>query len=111
MAAHDLLPLVPLVLALLVPATLFVAALLLSRRAPFVTASLVTLVTAGLSVLAVTLRGLFSVLGYGARGRVGSMVHDQIQLNVVSSVMLVLVSTLAIIVVRYSRTYLGGESG
>src|SRR4029079_14955077 len=112
MAASELLPLLPLVLALLVPTTLFVAALILSRRSPFATASLVTFVTAGLSVLAVTLHALFSVLGYGARGqRVGSTVYDQIQLDLVSSAMLVLVCTLAIVVVRYSRTYLAGESG
>ena len=112
MGAHDLLPLLPLVLALLVPTTLFVAALLLSRRSPFGTASLVTFVSAGLSVLAVTLHALLSLLGYGARGkRLGSTVYDQIQLDLVSSAMLVLVCALAIIVVRYSRTYLAGESG
>jgi NAD(P)H-quinone oxidoreductase subunit 5 len=112
MGAHDLLPLVPLILALLVPTTLFVAALVLSRRSPFGTASLVTFVTAGLAVLAVTLHALFTLLGYGARGkRVGSTVFDQIQLDLASSAMLLLVCTLAIIVVRYSRTYLAGESG
>jgi NAD(P)H-quinone oxidoreductase subunit 5 len=112
MAARDLLPLLPLVLALLVPTTLFVAALLLSRRSPFVTASLVTFVTAGLSVLAVTLHALFSLLGYRARGQwVGATVYDQIDLDVASSAMLLLVCGLAIIVVRYSRTYLAGESG
>ncbi|CAN5791823.1 NADH-quinone oxidoreductase subunit L [soil metagenome] len=112
MAARDLLPLLPLVLALLVPTTLFVAALLLSRRSPFGTASLVTFVTAGLSVLAVTLHALSSLLGYGARGpRVGSTVYDQFELDLVSSAMLLLVCALAIVVVRYSRTYLAGESG
>src|SRR5690349_24684442 len=102
MAAHDLLPLLPLVLALLVPTTLFVAALLLSRRSPFATASLVTVVAAGLSVLAVTLHALVSLLGYSAhRQRVGSTVYDQTELDLASSAMLVLVCTLAIIVVRY----------
>jgi NAD(P)H-quinone oxidoreductase subunit 5 len=112
MAVRDLLALLPLVLALLVPTTLFVAALLLSRRAPFATASFVTIATAGLSVLAVTLHALFSVLGYGVRGqRAGSTVYDQIELDLASSAMLLLVSALAIIVVRYSRTYLAGERG
>jgi NAD(P)H-quinone oxidoreductase subunit 5 len=112
MAARDLLPLLPLVLALLVPTTLFVAALLLSRRSPFATASLVTFVTAGLSALAVTLHALLSVLGYGAPAkRVGSTVYDQVELDLVSSAMLLLVCALAIIVVRYSRNYLAGESG
>ena len=112
MAAHDLLPLLPLALALLVPTTLFGGALLLSRRSPFATASFVTLGTAGLSLLAVMLHALFSAVGYGAHGqRIGSTVYDQIQLDLVSSAMLVLVSTLGLIVVRYSRTYLAGESG
>ncbi len=112
MALHDLLPLAPLVLALLVPTTLSVAALLLSRSAPFVTASLVTFVSAGLAFLAVSLHALFSVLGYGARTpRIGSTVFDQIELDLVSSAMLLLVCTLAIVVVRYSRTYLAGEGG
>jgi NAD(P)H-quinone oxidoreductase subunit 5 len=112
MAARDLLPLLPLVLALLVPTTLSVAALLLSRRSPFATASLVTFVSAGLAVLAVSLHGLFSLLGYGTRGhRLGSTVYDQVELDLVSSAMLLLVCALGIIVVRYSRTYLAGESG
>jgi NAD(P)H-quinone oxidoreductase subunit 5 len=112
MAGLDLLALLPLVLAFLVPTTLFVAALLLSRRSPFVTASRVTFAAAGLAVLAVSLHAVFSLLGYGVRGqRVGSTVYDQIELDLVSSAMLLLVCALAIIVVRYSRTYLAGESG
>ncbi|MDB4997965.1 MAG: dehydrogenase, subunit 5 [Myxococcaceae bacterium] len=110
--AADLLPLLPLILALLVPVALFAASLLLARRSPFRTASLVTFVTAGLSILAVTLHGVFSLLGYAPRGqRVGSTIYDQIQLDLVSSAMLVLVCALGIVVVRYSRTYLAGESG
>ena len=112
MAAHDLLPLAPRVLALLVPTVLSAAALLLSRRSPFATASLATFVSAGLAVLAVALHALSFLLGRGTRGRrVGSTVFDQIELDLVSCAMLVLVSTLAIVVVRYSRTYLAGESG
>jgi NAD(P)H-quinone oxidoreductase subunit 5 len=110
--AADLLPLLPLVLALLVPTTLFAASMLLSRRSPFATASLVTLVTAGLALLAVALHALFSVLGYSAHGQlIGSTIYDQIQLDLVSSTMLVLVCALAIVVVRFSRTYLAGEKG
>ena len=36
--------------------------------------------------------------------------HDVVQLDIVSSAMFVLVSTLAVVVVRYSRTYLAGQS-
>ena len=112
MAARDLLPLLPLVLALLVPTILFLSALLLSRRSPFGTASLATFVAAGVSVLAVATHALLSLLGYGARGpRIGATIYDQVQLDLVSSAMLVLVSALGIIVVRYSRTYLAGERG
>ena len=112
MGAQDLLPLLPLLLALLVPTSLFLAALLVARRAPFVTASLVTFVAAGLSVSAVAIHGLLSLLGYGPRGpRLGSTVYDQVRLDLVSSAMLLLVCALGIIVVRYSRTYLAGESG
>ena len=35
--------------------------------------------------------------------------HDVVQLDIVSSAMFVLVSTLALVVVRYSRTYLAGQ--
>lgn len=112
MAARDLLPLIPLVLAFLVPTVLFVAALVLSRRAPFATASVVTFVCAGLAVGAVALHGLFSALGYRAPARrVGSTIYDQVRLDLVSCAMLLLVCALAIIVVRYSRTYLAGETG
>lgn len=108
----DLLPLIPLGLALLVPTVLFVAALVLSRRAPFGTASLVTFVSAGLSGAAVAIHGLIVVLGHHTVApRVGSTVYDQIRLDLVSSVMLLLVCALAIIVVRYSRSYLAGETG
>ncbi len=112
MGARDLLPLLPLVLALLVPTALFVASLLLSRRFPFATASLATFVAAGLSVLAVALQATFWLLGYGVRGQpFGATVFDQVQLGFVSCAMLLLVSALGIVVVRYSRTYLAGESG
>lgn len=111
MALRDLLPLAPLLLALLVPTTFFGAAILLSRRSPFAAASLVTFVTAGLALLAVALHAVVSLLGYTRGRRVGSTVYDQVQLDLVSCVMLLLVCALAIIVVRYSRTYLAGENG
>ena len=40
-----------------------------------------------------------------------SVLLDVVQLDVVSSAMFVLVSTLAFVVVRYSRTYLAGQAG
>ncbi len=111
MSSHDLLALSPLVLASLVPALLGVATFFVSRRSPFTAASIVTILTAGLSFLAVTLRPLLSWAGYDARSSMpGSVMHFMAQLDVVSSAMLVLVSTLVLVVVRYSRTYLAGEN-
>jgi NAD(P)H-quinone oxidoreductase subunit 5 len=112
MASHDLLSLLPLFLASLVPASLVVAAFLVSRqRSRFLTvASFVTTLAAGLAYLAVILRPLLSWAGYDARTtRPGSVMHDVVQLDIVSSAMFVLVSTLALVVVRYSRTYLAGQ--
>ncbi len=112
MRSHDLLSLSPLVLASLVPASLVVAAFLVSRqRSQFLTvASFVTTLGAGLAYLAVILRPLLSLIGYDARTtRPSSVMHDVVQLDVVSSAMFVLVSTLALVVVRYSRTYLAGQ--
>ena len=112
MASHDLLSLLPLFLAALVPACLVVAAFLVSRqRSRFLTvATFVTTLTAGLAYLAVVLRPLLSWAGYDARTtRPGSAMHDVVQLDIVSSAMFVLVSTLALVVVRYSRTYLAGQ--
>jgi NAD(P)H-quinone oxidoreductase subunit 5 len=112
MASHDLLSLLPLVLASLVPACLVVAAFLVSRqRSRFLTvASFVTTLATGLAYLAVALRALLSWAGYDARTtRPGSVMHDVVQLDIVSSAMFLLVSTLALVVVRYSRTYLAGQ--
>lgn len=112
MASHELLSLLPLVFASLVPACLVVAAFLVSRqRSRFLTvASIVTTLAAGLAYLAVVLRPLLSWAGYDSRTtRPGSVMHDVVQLDIVSGAMFVLVSTLALVVVRYSRTYLAGQ--
>jgi NAD(P)H-quinone oxidoreductase subunit 5 len=112
MASHDLLSLLRLFLASLVPTCLVIAAFLVSRqRSRFLTvASFVTTLAAGLAYLAVLLRPLLSWAGYDARTtRPGSVMHDVVQLDIVSSAMFVLVSTLALVVVRYSRTYLVGQ--
>jgi NADH:ubiquinone oxidoreductase subunit 5 (subunit L)/multisubunit Na+/H+ antiporter MnhA subunit len=39
----------------------------------------------------------------------GRWLNDVVQLDLVSSAMFILVSTLALVVVRYSRTYLAGQ--
>ena len=112
MATDELLSFLPLILAALVPACLFIAAFLISRRrSRFLTvASVVTMLTATLAYLAVILRPLLLWLGYDARvTRPDSVLHEVVQLDVVSSAMFVLVSTLAVVVVRYSRTYLAGQ--
>jgi NAD(P)H-quinone oxidoreductase subunit 5 len=114
MTSDELLSLLPLVLASLVPACLIVAAFLTSReRARFLTVtSFVTTLTAVLTYLAVALRPALAWAGYDARvTQPDSVMHDVVQLDVVSSAMFVLVSTLALVVVRYSRTYLAGQRG
>lgn len=112
MASGDLVSLLPLVLAALVPASLFIAAFLTSRQRSrsLSVASFVTTAAAGLAYLAVVLRPLLSLLGYDARTTVPtSVMNEVVQLDLVSSAMFVLVSTLAVVVVRYSRTYLAGQ--
>ena len=69
MASDDLLSVLPLIIASLVPASLFAAAFLISRqRSRFLTvAAVVTTLAAGLAYLAVALRALLyvvDVLGY-----------------------------------------------
>ena len=112
MTSGELLALFPLFLASLVPASLFVAAFLISRqRFRFlIVASFVTTAAAGLTYVAVLLRPLLSLLGFDARTKVPtSVMNDVVQLDLVSSAMFVLVATLALVVVRYSRTYLAGQ--
>jgi NAD(P)H-quinone oxidoreductase subunit 5 len=112
MASGDLLSLLPLFLASLVPAILFVTAFLGSRqRARSLTvAQFVTTAAVGLAYVSVVLRPLLSWLGFDARTKVpSSVMNGVVQLDLVSSAMFVLVSTLALVVVRYSRTYLAGQ--
>ncbi len=112
MTSADLLSLLPLILAALVPTCLFVAAFLISRRGSrsLTIAAGVTTFTAALTYLAVILRAVLYWVGYDARTTTSrSVLNDVMQLDIVSGAMFVLVSTLALIVVRYSRSYLAGE--
>ncbi len=114
MTSGELLALLPLVLAALVPASLVVAAFLVSRKRARLlsTSSFAATLAAGLAYLAVTLLLVLSLAGYDVRAtRPDSVMHDVVQLDVVSSAMLVLVATLAFVVIRYSRTYLAGQPG
>jgi NAD(P)H-quinone oxidoreductase subunit 5 len=113
MRSDELLALLPLVLASLVPACLVIAAFLIPRQRSsrfLPVASFVTSLTAGLAYLAVLLRPLLSWAGYDARTTVpASVLNTAVQLDIVSGAMFVLVATLALVVVRYSRTYLAGQ--
>jgi len=112
MTSAELLALLPLFLAALVPTSLFVAAFSVSRQKFrfLIVASFVTTAAVVLTYLAVILRPVLSFLGFDARTRVPtSVMNDVIQLDLVSSCMFVLVATLALVVVRYSRTYLAGQ--
>lgn len=112
MTGPELIALLPLVLASLVPGCLIVAAFLIARqRTRFLKgASRVTTLTAGLAYTAVLLHTGLSLAGYDARTTVpGSVLVEVVQLDIVSGAMFLLVSTLALVVVRYSRTYLAGQ--
>ena len=118
-----MLSLLPLALAAMVPACLLIAAFLVPRprRADLgpdirtrvlPVASVVTTLTLGLAYLAVLLHTILQWRGYDAHSlSPDSVLLDVVQLDVVSSAMFVLVSTLAFVVVRYSRTYLAGQAG
>jgi NAD(P)H-quinone oxidoreductase subunit 5 len=111
MASGELLALLPLFFAAIVPASFFVAAFLVPRqRSPLSVAAFVTGIAVVLAYLAVVLRPLLGLLGYDARTTVPtSVMNDVVQLDLVSSAMFALVSTLALVVVRYARTYLAGQ--
>jgi NAD(P)H-quinone oxidoreductase subunit 5 len=114
MTSDEVLALIPLVLAAMVPASLIVAPFFIARqRSPMLSgASNVVTFAVVLAYLAVVLRPILSALGYDARTTVPtSGMNDVVQLDIVSSAMFVLVSTLAVVVVRFSRTYLAGQSG
>ena len=111
MVYHDLLRF-PLGLACFIPAILIVSALFVTRRSPFWAASVATVLTLELSLVAVTLHALLSkTVREPDESTIEAMMRSMVQLDVASCVMLVLVCTLAVIVVRYSRTYLAGEAG
>lgn len=114
MAAGELLALLPLILAAMVPASLIVAPFFIARqRSPMLSgASNVVTFAAILAYLAVLSRPLLSLAGYDARTTAAeSGMNDVVQLGIVSSAMFLLVATLSVVVVRYSRTYLAGQQG
>ncbi len=112
MTSAEFLSLVPLILAAMVPASLFIAAFTISRqRSQFLTAAVfVTSLGAVLTYLAVALHPVLAYFGFDARVTAkDSGLNDVVQLDLVTSCMFVLVSTIAVVVVRFSRTYLAGQ--
>jgi NAD(P)H-quinone oxidoreductase subunit 5 len=103
-----------LILAGLIPVSLVLAALFVSRRSPFGAALRVTSLIVKLAVAAVVMRCASSVLawlGFSDGSTSDTMMRGLIRLDVVSSPMLLLVCTLALVVTRYSQTYLRDEGG
>jgi NAD(P)H-quinone oxidoreductase subunit 5 len=100
-------------IAVAIPSTFFFAALLVARAAPFRRALQATSVMAGLVVLlvlgAIVPVGLVDVSASSALPQAAS--GRGVRLDVVSLVMLSMVGTLAIVIVRYSKTYLEGDPG
>ncbi len=97
-------PLVYQAVALGVPAVLAGAALFVSRKRPFRSAIVTASVSVGLAVL-VALAGTFLAAPEEATRSLG------VRLDVVTSVMLLLVTSMGLTVLRYSRTYLDGDPG
>jgi len=114
MLAHELLR-ASLMLAALVPASLVLAALFVTRRDPFGSALSVTSISIPLAVAAVVLRSASSIcstMGFMADGAtIASMLRGLVQVDIVSGPMLLLVCTLGLVVTRYSTTYLRSEPG
>lgn len=109
MDLREVLQLAPLILVCLVPSILVISNVFVSERSPFAVPIFVTPLAAGISGVAVLLQAVVTFLGYTAAGE--SRLYGLVQLDLVSSAMLILVTTLAVVVVRYSRTYLAGERG
>ncbi|MFT3700077.1 MAG: NADH-quinone oxidoreductase subunit L [Kofleriaceae bacterium] len=110
MSSGELISLLPLLLASLVPASFVVAAFLISRQRSRVLtiAVVVTSIAAVLCYLAVALHPVLELLGYKAEDTGSGLTHV-VQLGLPTSCMFVLVSTLGLVVVRYARTYLAGQ--
>lgn len=111
MGSEEVISLIPLFLAALVPACLVVAAFTISRgRSRFMTqAAAITTVTLWIAVLAVVARLVMWIIGYDTSAAPSSVWRDVFQLDIVSSAMFLLVSVIAFVVVRYSRSYLAGQ--
>ena len=111
MTFEEVLSLLPLVLAALVPACFVAAAFLVSRQQTrfLALASVATALAAAFAYLAVVLRPALYWAGFDAHAARPDSVLHVVQLDIVSGAMFVLVCTLALVVVRYSRTYLAGQ--
>lgn len=110
MVTHDLLRF-PLGLAAFIPAVLFLSAAFVTRKAPFRAASFVTVLTVEIAFFAVLLNAVISWRTPGLDPNAWPLMRGLVKLDLVSSCMLLLVSTLSVVVVRYSQVYLGGEGG
>jgi NAD(P)H-quinone oxidoreductase subunit 5 len=107
-----MLSLLPLFLAALAPASLVISAFLIARQRSGLlrVATIVTTLSAGCAYLAVLLHAVLYLAGYDSHTvRPNSVLNDVVQLGFVSGAMFLLVSTLAFLVVRYSRAYLAGQ--
>ena len=106
----DVLRQLSLILAALIPVIFIFAALFVSRTVPLAAASRATFLAVELSVLAVILRALSFIVSLFS-AKTAWRGHGLVQLDIASCAMLVLVCGLAVVVVRYSQTYLAGEGG
>ncbi|CAN5859481.1 NADH-quinone oxidoreductase subunit L [soil metagenome] len=107
----EFLSLVPLLLAVFVPASVLVTSFFIPRRVGFPNVAVkVTTLAAVCAVLAVILHPVLALAGFDSQQKfAGSVMNDVVQLGLVSSCLFVLVSILAVVVVRFARTYLAGQ--
>ena len=102
----DLLDAAPLLLAAFVPLAFLAGAALVSGRAPFRAARVASGLAAALALAAVALR----LAGPSSPPAPGAL-QAWLELDVATSAMLLLVTALGVVVVRYSKTYLAREAG
>ncbi|CAN5487323.1 NADH-quinone oxidoreductase subunit L [soil metagenome] len=92
-------------LALAIPLVLALGAVFSKRAAAFKSATIAT-------TLAVVLAVLFAAGVVAASGSVGApLASAAVRLDAITGAMLLLVCALGLVIVRYSRTYLDGDSG
>ena len=105
----DLWPHLPMFLALLIPVALLWAAVCGRAEAPFARVGAAAWMAVGLAGVTAMATAMASAMGSGSAG--GGGLGRWLRVDGLTVVMLLLVCTLALVIVRYSRSYLRGAAG